>query len=122
MLVVDDSNVIRRLIRRSVFAADVEIRAAGNGNDALKILREFRPEIVTMDLTMPEMDGLTCISRMVEEDPNVRILVITALADKSTGVEAVKRGAQGFLLKPFTPDKLNDQIAFVLDDSEVYAG
>jgi len=119
MLIVDDSNVIRRLIRRSVVAADVEVRAAGNGSDALKMMREFRPEVVTMDLTMPEMDGLTCISRMVEEDPKVRILVITALADKSTAVEAVKRGAQGFLLKPFTSDRLNDKIAYVLDDWQV---
>ena len=122
ILIVDDSNVIRRLIRRSLFASDVEIRAAGNGSEAIKLLRDFRPEVVTMDLAMPEMDGLTCISRMLEVDPSVRILVITALADKSTAVEAVKRGAQGFLLKPFTPDRLNAQIAFVLDDSEIYAG
>jgi two-component system, chemotaxis family, chemotaxis protein CheY len=116
VLVVDDSNIIRRLIGRSLSMDEVEIQTAGNGLEALRLLRDFRPDLVTMDITMPEMDGLTCISRMVQADPKVRILVVTALADKSTAVEAVKRGAMGFLLKPFTVDRLNKQIAFVLED------
>ncbi len=69
---------------------------------------------------MPEMDGLTCIERMLQELPQARILVITALADKSTAVEAVMLGAQGFLLKPFDAEQLNDKIALILDDSEIY--
>jgi two-component system chemotaxis response regulator CheY len=120
LLIVDDSNVIRRLIERSISDRDIELRAAGNGVEALRLFRAFRPDLVTMDLTMPEMDGLTCISRMMDVDPRARILVITALADKSTAVEAVKRGAMGFLLKPFTVERLNEQIAFVLDDEDVY--
>jgi two-component system, chemotaxis family, chemotaxis protein CheY len=119
LLIVDDSQVMRRLIQRSV--PNCEVRAAADGREALRIFREFQPDVVTMDLTMPEMDGLQCIARMTAEAPHARILVVTALSDKSTAVEAVKRGAEGFLLKPFTAAQLNEKIAFVLDDSEVYA-
>lgn len=118
LLIVDDSTVICRLIGRSLFMKDVEIQTAGNGIEALRLLRDFRPDVVTMDITMPQMDGLTCISRMVAADPKVRILVVTALADKSTAVESVKRGAMGYLVKPFTAERLNEQVAFCLEDEE----
>lgn len=111
LLIVDDSNVIRRSIERNAATREVEIRMAGNGLEALSAIEEFEPDMVTMDITMPEMDGLTCVAEMVRRRPQVRILVVSALADKSTAVEAVKRGAQGFLLKPFTAETLNEEIA-----------
>lgn len=111
ILIVDDSNVIRRGIQRTIEDKEYEIRTAENGRDALRIFNEFHPEVVTMDITMPEMDGISCVDAMLVKDPDTRVLVITALADKCTIVEALKRGAQGFLLKPFTPERLLSELA-----------
>ena len=84
--------------------------------EALQVFDEFQPEVVTMDITMPEMDGLSCVEAILGKKPATRILVISALADKATAVEAVKRGAQGFLLKPFTADTLNTELAELFVD------
>jgi two-component system chemotaxis response regulator CheY len=116
LLIVDDSNIIRRHIQREIGEDKHEIRMAGDGVEALKIFDEFKPQIVTMDITMPNMDGLSCVEAILKRDPTTRILVISALADRGTAVEAVKRGAQGFLLKPFTSETLATEITELFID------
>jgi two-component system, chemotaxis family, chemotaxis protein CheY len=112
LLIVDDSNIMRRRIERSQQFEDLEVvGTAGNGIEALEMFRKTDPDMVTMDLTMPQMDGIECISKLVQLKPAVRILVISALADKATAVEAMERGANGFLNKPFTDRQLNEAIA-----------
>ena len=112
LLIVDDSNIMRRRIERSQqFEELTVVGTAGNGIEALEIFRQTDPDVVTMDLTMPQMDGIECISKLVQLKPAVRILVISALADKATAVEAMERGANGFLNKPFTDRQLNEAIA-----------
>lgn len=117
LLVVDDSNVIRRRIERANDLADIEfIGAARNGVEALEMHQRLRPTLVTMDLTMPEMDGAECVEKLVERDPALRILVISALADKLTAIEAIEKGASGFLCKPFTDRQLNDALRKLISD------
>ena len=112
LLIVDDSNIMRRRIERSQQFAGLElVGTAGNGEEALELFRKTDPDVVTMDLTMPRMDGIECIGRLVALKPAVRILVISALADKATAVEAMEKGANGFLNKPFTDRQLNEAIA-----------
>jgi two-component system, chemotaxis family, chemotaxis protein CheY len=112
LLIVDDSNIMRRRIERSQqFEELTVVGTAGNGIEALEMFRKTDPDVVTMDLTMPQMDGIECISKLVQLKPAVRILVISALADKATAVEAMERGANGFLNKPFTDRQLNEAIA-----------
>jgi len=112
LMIVDDSNIMRRRIERSQQFDELElVGTAGNGLEALEMFKKTDPDVVTMDLTMPQMDGIECISRLVELKPAVRILVISALADKATAVEAMEKGANGFLNKPFTDRQLNEAIA-----------
>ena len=112
LLIVDDSNIMRRRIERSQQYEELEVvGTAANGIEALEMFRKTDPDMVTMDLTMPQMDGIECISKLVQLKPAVRILVISALADKATAVEAMERGANGFLNKPFTDRQLNEAIA-----------
>ena len=112
LMIVDDSNIMRRRIERSQQFDELElIGTAGNGLEAIELFRKMDPDVVTMDLTMPQMDGIECISKLVELKPAVRILVISALADKATAVEAMEKGANGFLNKPFTDRQLNEAIA-----------
>jgi len=112
LMIVDDSNIMRRRIERSQQFDELElIGTAGNGLEALELFKKADPDVVTMDLTMPQMDGIECISQLVAMKPSVRILVISALADKATAVEAMEKGANGFLNKPFTDRQLNEAIA-----------
>jgi two-component system, chemotaxis family, chemotaxis protein CheY len=64
---------------------------------------------------MPEMDGGECVARLVERDPNILILVISALADKLTAIEAIEQGASGFLCKPFTDRQLNEALRKLIE-------
>ncbi len=112
LLIVDDSNIMRRRIERSQQFEELEVvGSAANGFEAIEMFRRTDPDMVTMDLTMPQMDGIECITQLVQLKPQVRILVISALADKATAVEAMERGANGFLNKPFTDRQLNEAIA-----------
>jgi len=112
LMIVDDSNIMRRRIERSQQFEELElVGTAGNGVDALELFKRTDPDVVTMDLTMPRMDGIECIGKLVALKPAVRILVISALADKATAVEAMEKGANGFLNKPFTDRQLNEAIA-----------
>ncbi|HUN76159.1 MAG TPA: response regulator [Steroidobacteraceae bacterium] len=117
LLIVDDSNIMRRRIERSQQFEELEVvGAAANGVEALELFRRTDPDLVTMDLTMPQMDGIECIEELVRLKPTVRILVISALADKATAVDAMEKGANGFLHKPFTDRQLNEAIAELIND------
>jgi two-component system chemotaxis response regulator CheY len=124
LLIVDDANVIRRQIKRTIEGTDGSPRGdvdyvidtAANGLEAMHKFESFDPDIVTMDITMPEMDGLSCVLQMIKQKPSTKILVISALADRPTAVEAVRLGARGFLLKPFSPDELNEELFELLKE------
>jgi len=112
LMIVDDSNLMRRRIERSQQFEELQlVGTAADGVEALELFRKTDPDVVTMDITMPHMDGIECIERLVAMKPAIRILVVSALADKATAVEAMERGANGFLNKPFTDRQLNEAIA-----------
>jgi two-component system chemotaxis response regulator CheY len=115
MMIVDDSNIIRRRIERCQNIPQLEVvGSASNGLDAIQLFMETDPDVVTMDITMPQMDGIECVERLVAMKPGVLILVVSALADKATAVEAMEKGANGFLNKPFTERQLNDALEELL--------
>ncbi len=117
LMIVDDSNIIRRKIERCNDTDHFEVVAsAANGLQALELFKEKRPQVVTMDLTMPEMDGIACIQQLMAIDPEVRILVISAMSDKATGIDALKKGARGFLCKPFTEQQLLEALTEITED------
>lgn len=114
LLIVDDSSVIRSRIARVSGDSNLpELNIVGlakNGHEALRICKVILPDLVTMDLTMPEMDGVSCIRELIAKYPQINILVISALSDKATAIEALKLGARGFLNKPFTDRQLVDAL------------
>jgi two-component system chemotaxis response regulator CheY len=109
-MIVDDSNMIRSRISRVVQGGGLPnvslVGLARNGAEALRIARATQPDVVTMDLTMPEMDGIECITQMLRMLPRANILVVSALSDKSTAIQALRLGARGFVAKPFSDDEL----------------
>lgn len=110
LLIVDDSNLIRTRIascsQDSRLPQMYVVGLARNGVEALHLAALHRPQAVTLDLTMPEMDGIACVEALMEFDPTMRVLVVSALSDKATAIRALKLGAQGFLHKPFTDEQL----------------
>lgn len=114
LLIVDDSNIIRSRIARVALHPRLAglsiVGMAKNGHDAIELCGRSQPDVVTMDLTMPEMDGGTCIAHMVARFPAVNILVVSALSDKATALAALKKGARGFLHKPFSDQQLVDAL------------
>jgi two-component system, chemotaxis family, chemotaxis protein CheY len=110
MLVVDDSNMIRTRISRVVSSGKLGhlslVGLARNGVEAVRMAKASQPDVITMDLTMPEMDGLPCIEAIMKILPQTNILVVSALNDKATAIQALKLGARGFVAKPFSDDEL----------------
>ncbi len=115
LLIVDDSFFIRDRIERAIKIREIsQIVTANNGVQALEVFDYFKPDLVTLDITMPEMDGVAATGEMIKRNPKVNILAISALADKKTAIEMLKRGARGFLLKPFTDSQLNDAMTLLI--------
>lgn len=110
LMIVDDSMVFRNRIAR--LAVDPRLRdvrvvaMAGDGVEAVGQARLHRPAFVTMDLTMPRMDGTQCLNELRTLLPQARILVVSALSDRATALQALTHGAHGFLLKPFSDERL----------------
>ena len=121
LMIVDDSNIIRQRIARAVVAGKISnmtvAAMAKNGVVAIDMCQEHMPDIVTMDLTMPEMGGVICIQKLLKIKPDVMILVVSALSDKATALKALELGAYGFLCKPFTDDQLADALNELMEDT-----
>ncbi len=117
LMVVDDSALIRKKIIREhddhVFEL---VGEASDGNEAIELFERCRPDVVTMDLTMPNLDGIECIERLIEIDPTIKILVVSALSDAETGMEALEKGAQGFVNKPFTEQQIMEALEIVISE------
>lgn len=116
-MVVDDSDVIRSKIQNVLKSEDFEIvGTAKNGLQAVEQFKSLKPRVMTLDITMPLMDGLETIEQIMQIDPDVRILVVSALADKATLIKAMTMGAHGFLCKPFTDLALAEAIEELIED------
>ena len=116
LMIVDDSNIIRRKIERGADVSRFDVVGlARNGAEAINMFLNTLPDVVTMDLTMPEVDGIECVQRISKIKPQARILVVSALNDVETGILALECGAPGFLCKPFNEEQLNEALAELVE-------
>ena len=106
VFVIDDDDIMLLSCRRILEKAGYQVETFSSGLDGIRRIEEVRPELLLVDLKMPELDGLQVIERVRSVDPDVVIAVITGYATISTAVDAMKAGAYDFLPKPFTPDEL----------------
>jgi two-component system chemotaxis response regulator CheY len=110
LMIVDDSMIFRNRILRLASADGAlglaVVATAGDGEEAVEQARRHQPDFVTMDLTMPRMDGPACLAVLRSLLPESRVLVVSALSDRATALKAMTRGAHGFLLKPFSDQQL----------------
>jgi two-component system KDP operon response regulator KdpE len=113
ILVVDDEPQIRRIMRTTLTGAGYEVDDAKTGEEALTKVREFRPELVLLDINMPGMDGLEAC-RALRSDPNVAIIMLTVRNTEAAKVEALDAGADDFVTKPFSTPELLARIRAAL--------
>ncbi|MEO8539909.1 MAG: response regulator [bacterium] len=106
ILVVDDAAFMRMRMSKILSEAGYEVIQAENGLEAVAKYKASRPDAVLMDITMPEMDGLTALKEIREHDPLARVAMVTALGQQQIVLEAVKSGAKDFLVKPCEGDRV----------------
>jgi two-component system, chemotaxis family, chemotaxis protein CheY len=107
VLVVDDAVVMRKMLRDALIDGGHEVVGEGaDGVEAVARYQELRPDLTTLDITMPAMDGLTALKEIVALDPGARVIMCSALGHETKVLEAVKSGAKDFVVKPFQPDRL----------------
>ena len=115
VLVVDDAAFMRKVVSDALAAGGHEvIGQAGNGTEAVTQFTELRPELITLDITMPEKDGLQALSEIMTIDPGARVLMCSALGQESKVIESIKLGAKDFVVKPFQPDRLLEAVGKAL--------
>jgi len=107
VLVVDDTLFMRVAISNMFTEWGYEVVGkAVNGKEAVAMYQELQPDLVTMDVTMPVMNGITAVKKIIPEFPDAKIIMITALGQQKLIVEAIESGAKDFITKPFEPEKL----------------
>ncbi len=115
ILVCDDSAFMRMMLKKLLTDIGHEIVAeAGDGKQAVQLYRQFKPDLVTMDITMPVMDGIQAVKHIHEEDPLARIIMVTAIGQRSIIADAIKAGASSFVVKPFDPAQVEETVNKVL--------
>lgn len=107
ILIADDSMMVRRILEK--FAAQLQLEVVGsapNGREAVRLFEELKPEIVSLDITMPEMDGLEAMQKILAIKPDTKVVIVSAVNSKNTIVQAMNAGAKAYIVKPFDEAKI----------------
>lgn len=115
ILIVDDAAFMRMMIKNIVTKHGYEVAGeAENGSVAVQLYKETKPDLVTMDITMPEMDGVQAVRAIRQIDPNANIIMISAMGQQAMVMEAIQAGAKDFIVKPFQQERVLQAIERVL--------
>lgn len=118
VIICDDSAFMRMMLKKILIDNGHEVVAeAGDGKQAVQFYRQFHPDLMTMDITMPKMNGIEAVKIIHEENPLVRIVMVTAIGQRTVITEALKAGASDFIVKPFDSDQVMETIAKVLNSN-----
>ena len=115
VLVVDDAAFMRKMVSDALAKGGHEVVGeAGNGVEAVARYQELKPDLMTLDITMPEKDGLAALAEIVAADPAARVVMCSALGQEAKVLEAIKLGAKDFVVKPFQPDRVIEAVGKAL--------
>jgi len=111
VLIVDDAAFMRMMIKDILSKNGFDVVGeAENGKIAVEKFRELRPDLVTMDITMPEMDGIQAVKKIKEIDANSKIVMCSAMGQQAMVIDAIQAGAKDFIVKPFQPDRVLEAV------------
>ncbi|MBN2553382.1 MAG: response regulator [Spirochaetales bacterium] len=116
VLIADDLKFIKLVLRELVEKAGFRVVGeASNGEEAIELYQDKRPDVVLMDITMPKVDGLTAMKEILKIDPEAKIIMCSALGQQSLIVQALQMGARDFIVKPFREERVVASIKKILD-------
>ena len=111
ILIVDDAAFMRMMLKDILVKNGFDVVGeADNGARAIEKFQELRPDLVTMDITMPEMDGITAVKEIKRMDPGARVIMCSAMGQQAMVIEAIQAGARDFIVKPFQPDRVLEAV------------
>ena len=111
VLVVDDAAFMRMIVRDILSKNGYEVVGeAENGMKAVEKYQELHPDLTTMDITMPEMDGISAVKAIRKIDPNAKIIMCSAMGQQAMVIEAIQAGARDFIVKPFQADRVLEAV------------
>ena len=115
ILITDDALFMRVTLKNILTQQGYEIVGeAENGTQAVQLYGELKPDLVTMDITMPELDGIQALKQIKAVDPDAKVVMCTAMGQKNMVVEAIQAGAKDFIVKPFQPDRVVEALSKLL--------
>ena len=117
-LVVDDSAFMRNILKKILSSTDkyTVIGEASSGKEAIEKAKELKPDLITMDIVMPELDGIEATRRIKKEFPDIKIVMCTSVDQEKKMIEAVEAGADGYVVKPFQAPKVLEQLNKLFPD------
>ncbi|WP_292380196.1 response regulator [Methanosarcina sp. UBA289] len=116
VMIVDDAEFMRMVIKDTLLKHGHEVVAeVGDGEEAIQTYLEIKPDIVLMDIIMPEMDGKEVLQKLLAVDPEAKVVMCSSLGQQALITESIKIGAMGFIVKPFKPDGMLDVIRKILE-------
>jgi len=111
ILITDDAMFMRVTLKNILSANGYEVVGeAQNGAESVELYKRLKPDLVTMDITMPEMDGIAALKEIRKSDPEARVVMCTAMGQKNLVVEAIQAGAKDFIVKPFQPERVLEAV------------
>lgn len=115
-VITDDAIFMRTLLRKIIEQDEnyVVLGEASNGREAIEAAKKYQPDILTLDITMPEMDGIQAVPEILKVSPNTSIIMVSAMGQQSMVIEAIKQGAKDFVVKPFDKSRVYQSIRNVL--------
>jgi len=115
VLIVDDAAFMRMMLKNILSQNGYEIAGeASNGLEAVTLYKELKPDLVTMDITMPEMDGIAAVKEIRKIDPEAKIVMCSAMGQQAMVIESIQAGAKDFIVKPFQPDRVLEAVKKVV--------
>ncbi|MBT9253403.1 MAG: response regulator [Brockia lithotrophica] len=115
ILIVDDAAFMRMMLKDILKRGGYEVVGeAANGVEAVALYRELRPDLVTMDITMPEMDGISALKQIRTLDPEAKVIMVSAMGQQAMVIEAIQSGARDFIVKPFQAERVLEAVRKVL--------
>ena len=118
ILVADDAAFMRMMIRDILQKEGYDILEAVDGRDAVQKFAELKPDLVLLDITMPQMDGIDVLITIREMDPTARVIMVSAMGQQALFVDALEAGAADFLIKPFQPAKVLEAVKKCLETTD----
>ncbi len=106
VMVVDDDSAMRTYCKKMLVENGFDVVEAANGTEAISVYKESQPDMVLMDITMPDMDGLTALKEIKKIDPGAKVAMVTAIGQQALVMEALKTGAMDFVIKPFDQESV----------------